>query len=211
MTGTDLDSSFVHRFLPGSSPMTLLLLHGTGGDESSLIPLGRAIDEKASLLSIRGKVLENGMPRFFRRFAEGVFDVDDIRFRARQIAEFLPHASGRYQFDLGRLTALGYSNGANMASSLILLHPDVLESAVLFRAMPTLRPNPLPDLRGKRVLISAGSRDPIVPVAVAKELEELFAEARADVDLRMTDATHSLTEAELRSARSWLQPERQRS
>lgn len=123
---------FVHHFVPASagSARVLLLLHGTGGDESDLIPLGREIDGTAALLSLRGKVLENGMPRFFRRLAEGVFDEEDVVRRAHELADFVVAAAGKYEFDLSRLTAVGYSNGANISAAMLLLRPEVLASAV---------------------------------------------------------------------------------
>src|SRR5499433_2520532 len=136
---------FIHEFVPGDSDRTLLLLHGTGGSERDLIPLGRELDPNASLLSPRGKVLENGMPRFFRRLAEGVFDLDDLRQRTHDLAAFVAAASEAYQFDPRRVIAVGYSNGANIAASLLLLHPETLAGAVLFHAMVPLIPEKLPD------------------------------------------------------------------
>ena len=126
---------------------TLLVLHGTGGDEHDLLPLGRAIAPGATLLSPRGKVLEHGKPRFFRRLAEGVFDVDDLKRRAAELGDFVGAAAAPYGFDTSRLTAVGFSNGANIASALLLLRPEVLSRAVLFRAMVPLEPDPLPGVR----------------------------------------------------------------
>src|SRR3954466_207184 len=142
------DLGFVHRFERGARPSLppLLILHGTGGNEDDLLPLGKMIAPGAALLSPRGKVLEHGMPRFFRRLAEGVFDEEDLKLRARELAEFVRAAAAQYRFDAGRVTAVGYSNGANIASAMLLLAPGVLSRAVLFRAMVPLVPDPLPAL-----------------------------------------------------------------
>src|SRR5207248_4811142 len=148
---------FIHEFVAGSSPRTLLLLHGTGGSERDLIPLGRELDPSASLLSPRGKVLENGMPRFFRRLAEGVFDLDDLKTRTQELAEFVAAAARHYEFDADEVVAVGYSNGANIAASILLLRPKVLRAAVLFRAMVPLLPKDLPDLSPVRVWVGAGA------------------------------------------------------
>ena len=155
--------SFIHRFEPGHrlDAAPLLLLHGTGGDENDLLPLGQAIAPGASLLSPRGKVLEHGMPRFFRRLAEGVFDEDDLRRRANELADFVDQARQRY--DLAAPVALGYSNGANIAAAMLLLRPDPLAGAMLLRAMVPLRDVPKTDLTGKPVLIVSGQSDPIIP------------------------------------------------
>src|SRR5256885_2946604 len=126
---------FIHEFVPGSSPRTLLLLHGTGGNERDLISLGRELDPNAALLSSRGKILENGMPRFFRRLAEGVFDLEDLRKRTHELADFVLSAADYYKIDIEHIVAVGYSNGANIAASMMLLRPEILSAAVLFRAM----------------------------------------------------------------------------
>src|SRR5215472_5426493 len=157
------DLGFRHTFVPessASSEATLLLLHGTGGDENDLIPLGHELWPGAALLGVRGKVLENGMPRFFRRFAEGVFDVDDLKSRTEELAQFVDAASERYEFNKKRLIAVGYSNGANIAASLILLHPHDLAAAVLFRAMVPFAPERIGDFSQVSVFIGAGRLDP---------------------------------------------------
>src|SRR6266478_6575321 len=133
-----LQPDFIHEFVPGSSERTLLLLHGTGGNERDLIPLGHELDPGASLLSPRGKVLENGMPRFFRRLAEGVFDLEDLTKRTHELADFVIAAAQRYKIDMKNIVAVGYSNGANIAASMLLLRPEILSAAVLFRAMVPL-------------------------------------------------------------------------
>jgi phospholipase/carboxylesterase len=147
------DLTFIHRFEPGNRPEAppLLLLHGTGGDESDLLPLGRAVAPGSALLSPRGKVLEHGMPRFFRRLAEGVFDEDDVRRRAHELADFVEASRGKY--GIAAPVALGYSNGANIAAAMLLLRPEALAGAILLRAMVPLVKTPQADLRDKRVLI----------------------------------------------------------
>lgn len=199
--------NFTHRFIP--APQTppahvLLLLHGTGGNENDLIPLGRELDSTAALLSPRGNVLENGMPRFFRRLAEGVFDEEDVIRRAHELADFVETAAALYEFDLARLTAVGYSNGANIAAAVLLLRPGVLTRAVLLRAMVPLTPATKPDLAGTRVLICSGEHDPIVPVENARRLSELLRGAGADVTQHLEAAGHGLTSAEISVARDWL-------
>src|SRR5436305_14932769 len=154
---------FIHEFVPGSSDRTLLLLHGTGGNEHDLIPLGRELDPNAALLSLRGKVLENGMPRFFRRLAEGVFDLEDLQKRTQELADFVAAAADRYDIDNNNIIAVGYSNGANIAASVLLLRPEALCSAILFRAMVPLELENRPELANVRVWIGAGNHDPTSP------------------------------------------------
>jgi predicted esterase len=197
-------SDFIHEFIPGSSSRTLLLLHGTGGNERDLIPLGRELDPNAALLSPRGKVLENGMPRFFRRLAEGVFDLEDLKFRTNELADFVTAAAQHYGFARDNLVAVGYSNGANIAASMLLLRPQVLSAAILFRAMVPLIPDKLPDLSSVRVWIGAGDQDLIVPSPETKRLAELLRRAGADVTIRFAKAGHGLTNGDLEAARLWL-------
>ena len=195
---------FIHEFVPGNSDRTLLLLHGTGGSERDLIPLGQELDSNASLLSPRGKVLENGMPRFFRRLAEGVFDLEDLRKRTHELADFVVSAAERYRIDLKKTVAVGYSNGANIAASVLLLRPEVLSAAILFRAMVPLIPETVPHLTSVRVWIGAGSSDRIVPVSETKKLAELLRETEADVTIRFFHSGHELTADDVDSAREWL-------
>jgi predicted esterase len=195
---------FIHEFVPGSSERTLLLLHGTGGNERDLIPLGREIDPTAALLSPRGKILENGMPRFFRRLAEGVFDLDDLRKRTLELADFVVAAARHYERAADHVVAVGYSNGANIAASMLLLRPDVLQHAILFRAMVPLVPENLPDLSSAHVWIGAGNQDPIIPTSETQRLVELLRSAGADVTVRFLDAGHGLTNSEIEIARDWL-------
>ena len=195
---------FIHEFVPGSSKRTLLLLHGTGGNERDLIPLGRDLDPDASLLSPRGKVLENGMPRFFRRLAEGVFDLEDLKKRTHELADFVIAAAKYYEIDIKNLIAVGYSNGANIAASMVLLRPETLAAAILFRAMVPLIPENQPDVSSLRVWIGAGSIDPIVPASETKQLAELLRGAGADVTIRFFRGGHELTKEDVDGAREWL-------
>ena len=195
---------FIHEFIPGTSNRTLLLLHGTGGNERDLIALGRDLDPNAALLSPRGKVLENGMPRFFRRLAEGVFDLEDLKNRTNELADFVRAAAQHYGFASNNLVAVGYSNGANIAASMLLLRPEILSSAILFRAMVPLIPERQPNLSRIRLWIGAGTNDPIVPTSETKRLAELLRSAGADVTIRYFQAGHELTMADVESARDWL-------
>ena len=197
-------SDFIHEFVPGSSSRILLLLHGTGGNERDLIPLGQELDPNAALLSPRGKVLENGMPRFFRRLAEGVFDLEDLKYRTNELADFVTAAAQHYGFATDQLVAVGYSNGANIAASILLLRPEILHRAVLFRAMVPLIPDTLPQLSSARVWIGAGDQDPIVPASETKRLAELLRRAGADVTIRFFNAGHGLTNDDVITARDWL-------
>ena len=200
------DVGFVHRFIPGTrpGPAPLLLLHGTGGNEHDLIPLGQALAPGAPLLSPRGQVLENGMPRFFRRLAEGVFDLDDLRNRAAQLAQFVAEARQRYDLDTPPI-AVGFSNGANIAAAMLLLHPGTLGAALLLRAMVPLVPNSLPALGDVRVLIAAGRQDPIVSPEQSKALADLLVSAGADVTLHWTQAGHNLTPDDLQAGMRWME------
>jgi predicted esterase len=199
-----LQPDFIHEFVPGTSNRTLLLLHGTGGNERDLIPLGRELDPNAALLSPRGKVLENGMSRFFRRLTEGVFDLEDLKYRANELANFVTSAAKHYGFAADELVAVGYSNGANIAASMLLLRPEIMHQAILFRAMVPLIPDPLPDLSSVRVWIGAGDQDPIVPASETKRLAELVRRAGADVTIRFAKAGHGLTNDDLEAPRHWL-------
>jgi predicted esterase len=195
----------VHQFVPGKSERTLLLLHGTGGDENDLIPLAHTLDADAALLSPRGKVLENGMPRFFRRLAEGVFDLDDLKLRTHELNDFITAAAEHYQLTRNHIAAVGYSNGANIAASLLLLHPRVLHRAVLFRAMVPLVPDPLPKLNDTHVFVSAGNEDPILPATEAERLANLLRQCGASVTIQFLHTGHGLTQNDVKAARQWLQ------
>ena len=198
---------FTHRFIPAretSTARTLLLLHGTGGDETDMISLGRELDSLAPILSPRGKVLENGMPRFFRRLAEGVFDEEDLIRRANELADFVGVAAKRYEFDSQQVIAVGYSNGANIAAAILLLRPEVFSAAVLFRAMVPLAPTSLPNLARAHILISSGQHDPIVSVENVRQLAGMLQAAGADVMLRFEPAGHTLAFGDIEAAKGWL-------
>jgi len=195
---------FIHEFVPGGSGRTLLLLHGTGGNEHDLVPLGRELDPNAGLLSPRGKVLENGMPRFFRRLGEGVFDVEDLKQRTNELADFITVAAAQYNLATNEIIAVGYSNGANIAASMLLLRPEILHAAVLFRAMVPLEPADPPDLSPVRVWIGAGNQDPIIPTSETQRLVDLLRGAGADVTIRFFNAGHGLTNGEVEAAGQWL-------
>jgi phospholipase/carboxylesterase len=197
--------NLIHEFVPGTSGRTLLLLHGTGGNEHDLIPLGRELDPNAALLSPRGKILENGMPRFFRRLAEGVFDVDDLKQRTNELADFVAAAVRRYKLAADWVVAVGYSNGANIAASTLLLRPEILRAAILFRAMVPLVPDNLPNLSPVRVWIGAGNQDAIIPTSETQRLVELLRHAGADVTVRFANAGHGLINDDVTTARDWLE------
>jgi phospholipase/carboxylesterase len=200
------DLGFIHRFVPAtdsSSGETLLVLHGTGGDENDLIGIGQAIAPGAAVVSPRGNVLENGAPRFFKRLAEGVFDPKEVRSRAEELARFIRGAVVTYRLDPTRVFALGYSNGANIASTVMLVEPGVLQGAILFRPMLVYEPSKKSDLTGSAVFISAGRMDPIVSAASIERLAELFESAHAEVILKWQLAGHSLVPSEVREAAEW--------
>jgi len=189
---------FDYEFVPGPSPRTLLLLHGTGGDERDLLPLGRALDSAAALLSPRGQVLENGAPRFFRRLVEGVFDEADVIARAKELAQFIRDAAVEHRLDVEQITALGYSNGANIASAMMLLGVMKFAGAILLRPMVPLSQPPATDLRSQRVLICAGQFDPIASEPQVNALTRLLRERGAEVDLATQQSGHELTTADSR-------------
>ena len=201
------DLGFTHRFIPApehGSSTTLLLLHGTGGDENDLLGLGRFLAPTAALLSPRGKVLERGMPRFFRRLAEGVFDLEDLQARTHELARFLDAATTAYGFDARRVVAVGFSNGANIAASLLLLHPAALAGALLFHPMVPLVPERQPDLTARSVFIGAGRADPLIAAAETERLAAMLRDDGADVTLQWQPGGHALSQAEADAARDWL-------
>jgi predicted esterase len=196
---------FLHEFVHGNSDRTLLLLHGTGGNERDLIPLGRELDPNASLLSPRGKILEDGMSRFFRRLAEGVFDLEDLKTRTNELADFVAAAVRHYDLAADHIIGVGYSNGANIAASTLLLRPEIMHAAILFRAMVPLVPENLPDLSSAQVWIGAGTQDPIIPTSETQRLVELLRRAGADVTIRFFNAGHGLTNDDVTAARDWIE------
>jgi phospholipase/carboxylesterase len=199
------DLSFIHHFEPGAGAGAppLLLLHGTGGDEQDLLPLGRMVAPRSALLSPRGKVLENGMPRFFRRLAEGVFDEEDVRRRAQELADFIADARERY--GIGAPIALGYSNGANVAAAVLLLRPEQLSGAILMRATLPLSQIPKVELPGKPALILSGAADPIISAEGHTRLAASLRAAGAAVEHHTLPAGHELSQADVTLARDWLQ------
>ncbi|MDX2153830.1 MAG: alpha/beta hydrolase [Bryobacteraceae bacterium] len=194
----------VHVFQPGDAGKApLLLLHGTGGDERDLLPLGRVLSPGSPLLSPRGKVLEHGMTRFFRRLAMGVFDQEDLRQRTQELADFVRDAKDVYGFDGARLTATGYSNGANIAAAMLLLRPEALHAAALFRPMVPFEPEAVPDLSGKRIFIGAARRDEYSSEEQTRRLAELLESGGAEVEVHWVGGGHALTQADVDAAREW--------
>jgi predicted esterase len=197
-------SAFHHRWIPGTSGPTLLLLHGTGGDENDLLPLGRTLDPDANLLSPRGRVDESGANRFFRRIREGVFDQENMRQETEALAGFLKSAAEEYGFDPEGVYAVGFSNGANIAASLLLRHPELLRGGFLMRAMVPFEPEFPPDLLGTRVLLASGEQDPMVSRAQAERLAFILVEGGADVEHLWVPGGHNLTKQEIEHAKKWL-------
>ena len=198
-----MSATFTHRYIPGTGARTLLLLHGTGGNEESLLGLGAELLPGANLLSPRGRVMEGSMPRFFRRLAEGVFDQEDLALRTRELAEFVADATALYRFDPAQVTAVGYSNGANIAASLLLSRPGVLPNALLLRAMVPFEAAPK-GLEGTRVRLGIGRRDPIIPFDNAQRLAALLREGGAEVTLDVREAGHQLLPDEISAAAEWV-------
>lgn len=200
-----LPDRFIHRFIPprDSGVATLLVLHGAGGDENSLVPLAQMIDDRAAILSPRGRVVQNGEMRFFRRIAEGVFDQADLREQTAALAGFLSEAVVSYGLDPARVYAFGYSNGANVAASLLLSVPELLAGGMLFRSLLPLDVEPQARLTGKHLFISAGRQDPLIPQASTERLVRVLEAAGASVNALWQDAGHTLAPADVREARKW--------
>lgn len=195
----------IHIYKEGSNPArpTLLLLHGTGGTEQDLLQLATIIDPEANVLSVRGNVLENGMPRFFRRLSEGVFDMEDLIFRTEELNTFLDESAVKYGFDRNNVVAVGYSNGANIAASLLFHYADALAGGILHHPMVPRRGIHLPDLTGKNVFITAGTNDPICPAQESEDLKALLEQAGADVSIHWENRGHQLTYTEVEAAAAW--------
>lgn len=192
-----------HIFKQGTKDVTLLLLHGTGGNEQDLLPLAEKIDSEANVLSVRGNVSENGMPRFFRRLAEGVFDEEDLIFRTKELLDFIDQAAKDYQFDRNHVIAVGYSNGANIAASLLFHHKDAIAGASLHHPMVPRRGIDLPNLQDVSVFIAAGTNDPICPAAESEDLHVFLKDAGADVVLHWESMGHQLNLGEVEAAAAW--------
>lgn len=199
-------SDFIHRYIASarSEAATLLLLHGTGGNEDDLIELGRVLAPHANILSPRGKVDENGMNRFFRRLAEGVFDIDDLIFRTHELTAFVAAAAQEYGFDNRKIIAAGYSNGANIAAAMLLLRPGTLRAAALFHPMVPLVPESLPDLSATPVFIGAGRSDPLIPAPETERLITLLQQGGAHVTAHWQPGGHNLNRSEIAAAKEWL-------
>ena len=197
-------SDFIHQFELGTTGQIVLALHGTGGTERDLLSLAQSLFPGANVLSPRGKVSERGANRFFKRFAEGVFDLEDLKKQTDDLADFVGLSSRKYGFDAGNVWALGYSNGANIAASLLLQRPQVLAGALLLRAMTPFVSEQLPDLRGRRIFLAAGRFDPIVPVDDVEKLAGTFRESGAEVELRFQNAGHELVREEIEAIRAWV-------
>jgi phospholipase/carboxylesterase/glyoxalase family protein len=195
---------YTHLWTPGAGPRTLLLLHGTGGDEHDLVPLAGLLDPTANVLSPRGNVPEHGALRFFRRLAEGVFDLDDLHRRTDALADFVGNAAAAYGFDETRVTAAGFSNGANIAAAMLLQRPTVLAEAVLFRAMIPFEPAAPPALHGRRIFLSAGRTDTMIPAAQTEQLAQMFESYGADVSLQWSPGGHGLARGDVDAARAWI-------
>jgi phospholipase/carboxylesterase len=197
-------SEFVHELVAGIDARTVLALHGTGGTERDLVSLAQSLFPGANVLSPRGRVSERGANRFFKRFAEGVFDLEDLRLQTDALADFVIQASHEHGFDAAQVWALGYSNGANIAASLLLQRSEVLSGAVLLRAMTPFEPGVAPNLNGKRVLLASGRFDPIVPASDVERLAQLLRASGAHVELRFQNAGHELAREEIEAARMWI-------
>ncbi|MEA2762574.1 MAG: phospholipase/carboxylesterase [Gemmatimonadaceae bacterium] len=207
------DIGFIHRFVPAqdtSSAETLVVLHGTGGDENDLIGIGQAIAPGTNILSPRGNVLENGAPRFFKRLAEGKFDPIEVKSRGEELIRFIRAAISKYRLNPERVFALGYSNGANVASTMMFIEPELLRGAILLRPMVVFEPSERPDLSDAGILISAGRMDPIVPTTSVDRLAELFEASHAEVTLKWQLAGHNLLPSEVHEAADWLALQRAR-
>jgi phospholipase/carboxylesterase len=196
-------SAFIHNFLPGKLSSTVLVLHGHGGDENDLLPVARALAPGAAFLSPRGKALEAGAARFFARVSPDVFDETEVRARTTELADWVRSAVTHYGLDAGRVYALGFSNGASIAASTMLLRPGVLAGALLLRPRAIVEPAPLPDLNGAPVLVTAGQRDEKMPAGAAEHLARLLGRAGATVEMAMLDSGHELTPQDFSLGKSW--------
>jgi len=192
-----------HIYIKGTSKQTLLLLHGTGGNENDLVSLAKYIDPTANILSVRGQVVENGMPRFFKRLSPGVFDEDDLILRTHELKSFIDTSSHTYDFDIDHIIAFGYSNGANIASSLIIYYPTLLKTAILSHPMVPFNKIEMPDLKDIDIFIGAGNNDPIVDLNETYQLETLYKQAHANITLKVNDFGHNFSQKELDEIKNW--------
>lgn len=200
-----MPENFIHRFQLGDQDApVLLLLHGTGGTENDLLELGHSFAPNASLISPRGKILENGMPRFFRRLAEGVFDEPDLIFRTHELADFVQSMQAEHSLVGRPVIAIGYSNGANIAASILLLRPEILAGAVLLRAMVPLQPAVKPDLAHSAVFLAGGKSDPIIPHENTQQLAKMLEINGANITMHWTSCGHELHAQEIAAAKTWM-------
>ncbi len=195
--------SFIHNFIPGTKPATILVLHGQGGDENDLLPVARALAPGAAFLSPRGKALENGAARFFARVSRDEFDETEVRSRSRELAEWVGESVAKYSLDGSKIYALGFSNGASIAASVMLLHPGTIAGGLLLRPRTIIEPAELPDLNGAPALVIAGDHDEKMPPGAAEHLARLLGRAGATVDLGIADAGHELTPQDFAAGKNW--------
>lgn len=201
-----MTEDFIYHYQPGDKDKPVILaLHGTGGDEHDLVPLAMQVMPGAAILSPRGKILENGMPRFFKRLAEGVFDQQDLVNRTHELADFVINFADKHELSLDRLYALGYSNGANIAASMLLLRPEALAGGVLLRAMVPFEPLQFPDLSTKKILLVSGVADPIADEAQAAALESIFQKSQAQITHLKRPTGHGLGQQDVVEANKWFQ------
>jgi phospholipase/carboxylesterase len=196
--------AFIHNFVPGKLSSTVLVLHGQGGDENDLLPIARALAPGAAFLSPRGKAVEAGMARFFARVSPDVFDEAEVRMRTAELAEWIGAAVAQYKLDVSKVFALGFSNGASIAASMMLLHPGVLAGGLLLRPRTIVEPAPLPDLKGAPVLVLAGQKDEKMPQGAGEHLARLLGRAGAAVEMALVDAGHDLTPQDFAAGKTWL-------
>ena len=199
-----MNHEHIWRPSPTGSRRVLLMLHGTGGDEHSLLDLADAMDEEASVLSVRGNVREGSSNRFFRRLSEGVFDLEDLNRRTNDLADFLNESSAQHAFNLDAVVAVGFSNGANIAASLLLRRPESIGAGILIRSMVPFEPSTTPNLIGKRVLMLSGDRDPLVEVSNAQSLASMFRAYGAEITFELLTAGHDFTRRDLELSQGWL-------
>jgi predicted esterase len=195
--------SFIHNFIPGTKAATVLVLHGQGGDENDLLPVARALAPGAAFLSPRGKALENGAARFFERISRDEFDETEVRFRSRELAEWIGEAVAKYNLDASKVYAMGFSNGASIAASVMLLHPGTIAGGLLLRPRTIVEPAELPDLKGAPVMVIAGEHDDKMPPGAGEDLARLLGRAGASVELGIADAGHELTPRDFAAGKGW--------
>lgn len=202
--GIVINNSHRHIFEKGTSPKkVIVLLHGTGGNEHDLLNIGRHIDSEASLLGVRGNVVEAGMPRYFKRLAEGVFDEEDLFLRAQELYDFLKDSLEHFAPERELVTVVGYSNGANIAATVMLKHRSIFDKVILFHAMVPYRNQDMQVLKESTIFVGAGKNDPIIPKNETEELIEVLRKQGASVTEKWYEFGHQLTMDEINDAREW--------